>query len=117
MDWNDLLVNGLGVAGIGAFIAAVVNLLKLVKTKDWVLIPDGTAGTVSAMLNLIAFAVLAGFKIIKPDMEFDFITKYANEWTEILNGIIFVAGQFLASTLAHKYILKGKAFIGTSRSG
>lgn len=55
--------------GVSSLVAALVNLGKLVRVGTWELVPDGSAPSWSAALNLVAFVVIVGYLVTHPTAE------------------------------------------------
>jgi hypothetical protein len=70
-------------AGVAAFVAMLINFMKVVK-----LVKDGDAGMWSGILNLAALIILIAVKIFKPDVDVLIIDKYAQVVTSI--GLILL---------------------------
>jgi hypothetical protein len=70
-------------AGVGAVIAALVNVLK-----TFGVVQDGTAGRWFAGLNLVAIAGLIYIKLFQPQIAIDFIDAQAAVLAQILLAIL-----------------------------
>jgi hypothetical protein len=70
-------------AGVGAVIAALVNVLK-----TFGVVKDGTAGKWFAGLNLVAIVVLVYIRLFQPQIAVEFIDAQAAVLAQILLAIL-----------------------------
>lgn len=98
--------------GVGALIAALVNVLKTVGV-----VKDGQAPTVSTGLNLAGMVLLFAVGVIKPDFDLAGADKFAGDLAFVLVTVVGFVWQLIASRLTHEQALKGIGVIGKSFSG
>lgn len=78
-----VLVQFATLAGVGAAIAALVNVLK-----QFGVVKDGTGGKWFAGLNLVAIAILIYIKLFQPQIALEFIDAQAAVLAQILLAIL-----------------------------
>jgi hypothetical protein len=83
-------------AGIGAAIAALVNVLKTFKV-----IKDGTAGKWFAGFNLVAIALLVYLKLFQPQIAIEYIDSQAAIFAQVLLIILGYVVQLGSGLFAH----------------
>jgi len=77
-------------AGVAALISVIVNVLKYFQ-----LVPDGMAGRVFALLNLIAFVILAAMRVFAPQYSLSYLDAYAAQIATVglfISGYLFQLG-------------------------
>lgn len=93
-------------AGIAAFIAVLVNLLKVVK---WIK-PEGegwfNAGRASTIFNLVAFVAGAVLGLVRPDFDLAHLDGLFAQAAEALYYVGLFAAQVIASPLVHQELRK-----------
>jgi tellurite resistance protein TehA-like permease len=98
--------------GISALIAALINLLKVIKV-----VKEGTASQWSAGLNLAAFIALVAFGVFRPDLAMDILDGYAGQIAMVILFILGFLTQITGSSAAHEQLkTAGVPLIGTSFS-
>ncbi len=83
-------------AGVGAFLAGLVNVLK-----QFGIVSDGTAGRWFAGLSLVAIGVLVYLKLFQPQIAFEYIDAQAAVLAQILLLILGYVIQLGAGITAH----------------
>lgn len=78
-----VLVQFATLAGVGAVIAALVNVLKVLGV-----VQDGTGGKWFAGLNLVAIAILIYIRLFQPQIAIEFIDAQAAVLAQILLAIL-----------------------------
>lgn len=78
MEWNALLVLFGSLGGVGALVAALVNVGKTVG-----LVKDGQAPTVSTGLNLVGLVVVFVLGVVAPE-KIAGVSQYAGQFSEVL---------------------------------
>lgn len=97
--------------GVSALIAALVNLLKVIKV-----VKDGTSAQWAAALNLAAFIALVAFGVFRADLAMDILDGYAGQIAMIILFILGFITQMTGSKPAHDQLaaasvpLIGKSF-------
>ncbi len=105
-------------AGIGAAIAAVVNILKAFKV-----VTDGTAGKWFAGFNLVAIALLIYLKLFQPQIAIEYIDSQAAVFAQILLLILGYVVQLGSGLFAHglfanlRIPLIGKSYSREQKAG
>lgn len=84
-------------AGVGALLAAIVNVLKV-----FGVVTDGTAGRWFAGLSLAAIAVLVYLKLFQPGIAIEFVDNQAAVLAQILLLILGFVVQLGAGVTSHK---------------
>lgn len=110
MGFEGLLAQWLGLAGIAALIAVLINVGKLAGV-----VKDGQAQTWSAGLNLAGLIALFVLRIFKPDFDIGIIDEQAAALANAAVVIIGYITQLLSSKLAH-LAFKNVPMLGTSFS-
>ena len=110
MDFQSLLTQWMGLAGIAALIAVVINVLKLAGV-----VKDGSAQTWSAGLNLAGMAALLLLKIFRPEIDLSGIDQQAAALAEVAMVVLGYLTQLLSAKLAHLAV-KRVPLIGASFS-
>jgi hypothetical protein len=83
-------------AGIGAAIAAIVNVLK-----TFGVVGDQTAGRWFAALNLAGIALLVYLKLFRPDIAVEYIDAQAAALAQILLLLLGYVAQLGSGLVAH----------------
>lgn len=98
--------------GVGALIAALVNILKAVKV-----VADGTAGKWFAGFNLVAIGVLIYFKLFQPQIAIEYLDSQAAVLAQILLLILGYVVELGSGLFAHGLFANLRIpFIGKSYS-
>lgn len=98
-------------AGFGALVAALVNILK-----TFGVVTDGTGGQWFAGFNLVGIAVLLYFRFFQPDIPIDYIDAQAAVFAQILLLVLGYVVQLGSGLFAHNLFselrlpLVGKSF-------
>jgi hypothetical protein len=87
----------LTLAGFGALLAAVINVLKWAKV-----VKDETAGAWLAGLSLVTIAFLVYMKIFQPQIAIDFLDSQAAVIAQILILILGYVTQLFSGFASHK---------------
>lgn len=85
-----------GLAGFGAALAAVVNVLKHFKV-----VTDGTAGRWFAALSLASIALLVYLKLFQPQIAIEYLDAQAAIFAQILLLILGYVVQLGSGLFAH----------------
>jgi hypothetical protein len=96
---EQLLLQFLGLAGVAAFIAALVNACKY-----FGVIADGSAPKISLALSVLGFVALAVLKLFAPDVNIDGLSELAQKAADV---IAYVLGFFAMVGLparAHQFL-------------
>lgn len=96
---NDILqvvIMFASLGGVGALVAAIVNVLKTLK-----IVPDGAAGRVAAGLNLLALITLVTLTIVFPDLKIGVIDTQAGIIATVFMTIAGYVVQIFASDQTH----------------
>lgn len=110
MDFNSLLTAFGSLVGVGALIAILVNLAKLI---GWV--KDGTAQTWSAVLNIVGLIALLSLKLFKPDVSIPDLDAQAGALADVLVALSGFIVQLLSSKATHLAV-RNVPVIGKSNS-
>lgn len=109
--FSDLVVQFLGLAGVAALIAALINALKSFGY------PDGYASKLSAALSVLAFAVMSYFQIFAPEISVWELDEIAGVWAERLLYILGFIVQIGLPAKFHEFLKNGNIpFLGYSYS-
>lgn len=108
MEWNSLLTLFGSLGGIGALVAALVNIGK---TVGWV--KDNQAPTWVTGLNLAGLILVFVLGIFAPDMKIAGVDQFAGQLAIVLVTVFGFVWQILASKLTHS-ALKGTVLVGKS---
>ncbi len=111
MDFESLLSLLASLSGLGALIAALVNVLK---TAGWV--QDGQAGTVSAGLNLAALTMLLALGVLRPEFDLGAADRLAGQLAGVLSTVFAFVWQLGAARWSHRLVLRGLPWVGKSFS-
>jgi len=111
MSIENLFALFMGLGGIGALVAAVINILKTVGV-----VKDGQASTVSAGINLVLMAALLILKVYKPEVDIAGLDQQAAMLASALVTIFGFVWQLISAKIAHA-ALSGVPVIGKSFSG
>jgi hypothetical protein len=87
----------LTLAGVGALLAAIINILKVFKV-----VTDNTAGAWLAGLSLVAIAVLVYFKLFQPGITIEWLDAQAAVVAQILLLILGYVVQLFAGFKSHQ---------------
>lgn len=93
----EILIQVGGLVGVAAAIAAIINAGKTVG-----LIKDGDSGAWSALLNLIALAVLVSLKLYRPDISLEEVDVQVGAFAQIIGLLLSFIVQIKFSKLAHE---------------
>ena len=110
IDLPSLAAFFVGLAGIAALVAALVNL-----GKRFGIVPDGAAPKVAGFLTLAFFAGLVTTRILWPDFDYQSVDVVAGVIAQILVGVLGLIGQLGISKAANAG-LRGVPLIGYSHS-
>ncbi len=97
-------------AGVAAFLAAVINIGK---AFGWV--KDGLAPTWSTVLNLVAFVAFVVLRLFAPEIDIAGVDGAAAQLANTLVAILAFVGQ-LGVAKGTNAILRGAPVIGFSHS-
>lgn len=111
MDLESLLGLLASLSGLGALIAALVNVLKTAGV-----VQDGQAATVSAGLNLTALAVLLALGVLRPEFDLGAADRLAGQLAGVLSTVFAFVWQLGAARLSHRLVLRGLPWVGKSFS-
>ena len=100
---------------MGGFAALVAILINVFKAFGWV--KDGTAGTWSAVANLIGVVGLFVVQNFFPEANVSLIDEHLGAIAQILTGIFNYVFQYWVSSGTHKVLSAGNVpLIGTSNT-
>lgn len=109
---ENLLIQFLGLAGVSAFIAALINAGKYL-----CIVADDGAGKISLILSLVGFVAMSVLKLFAPDVDIAALDVEAAKAAEV---ILYVLGLFTMLGLPAKlhgwYKGAGLPVIGYSHS-
>ena len=108
-DLNSLVVFFGSLAGVGSFIAVLINIGKTVG-----LVKEGQAQAYSLGMNLAGLMILFVVGIVKPDVNIQGMDAQMGAVGSVLMIIFSFAWQLYSSKFAHDNILKGTPIIGAS---
>ncbi|MDR3575347.1 MAG: hypothetical protein P4L50_15915 [Anaerolineaceae bacterium] len=108
-DFPTFAVFFASLAGIGALITCLINILKTIG-----LVKDGQASTYSVGLNLLGLIVLFVLGVIKPAVNVQGLDQSAGQIANILVLVFGFIWQLVSSRFTHNNVLKGTPLIGTS---
>ena len=111
LDLSKLVAEFLALVGLAAFLAGVVNLLKLLG-----IVQDGSSATWSAALNLVGFVLFVALKIFSPDIDVLGLDGMLKTVAEVLVLLLSLFGQVFFSRLVHAHVLRGVWLVGKSFS-
>lgn len=106
----DLFAQWVALAGVGALIAVLINVGKVL---GWV--QEGQSTTWSTGLNIVGMIALLLLQIFKPDMDLAALDGAAGQIAQALVILVGLVTQMLSSKGAH-FALKGTPVIGKSFS-
>lgn len=109
MSVESLLAAFLALGGVGALIAALVNIAK---TVGWV--KDGQAPAVATGLNLLGMILLFVVGIVAPDFDVEGANQFAAQLANVLVVVFGFAWQLISSRITHEKALKGAPLVGKS---
>lgn len=95
---EQLLLQFLGLAGVAAFIAALVNV-----GKYFGIVADGSAPKISLALSVLGFVAMAALKLFAPDVSIEGLNEIAQKAADV---IAYVLGFFVMVGLpaqSHKF--------------
>ncbi len=108
-DFNSFIAFFASLAGTGALITCLVNILKTVG-----LVKDGQAPSYVIGLNLLGLIVLFVVGVIKPDVNIQGLDQDAAQIASILILVFGFVWQLVSSKFTHDKVLKGTPVIGAS---
>ena len=111
MGLSDLVLQYGSLAGVAAFVSALINVGKALNV-----VQDGQAPMYSLVLNVVGFAGFALLGVFAPTIEVAGINTAAGAIAQAALYILGLVLQLGTSRSAHENILKGTKFIGTSHS-
>jgi len=94
--------------GVGALIAALINVLKTIGV-----VKDGQAPAVSTGLNLLGLILLFVIGVIKPDFDLAGADRFAGELAGLLITVFGFIWQLVVARMTHDK-LRGIGVIGKS---
>jgi hypothetical protein len=109
-DFAELFAQWVALAGVGALIAVLINVGKVL---GWV--QEGQSTTWSTGLNIVGMVALLLLQIFKPDMDIAALDGAAGQIAQALVILVGLVTQMLSSKGAH-FALKGTPVIGKSFS-
>lgn len=107
---DDLLLQWSTLAGFGALIAFVVNVLKSLG-----LVRDGQAPTWSAALNLLGLAGLLALRVYAPQVDIVAVDEQVAQFVEVGLVVFAYIVQLLGSKVGHA-AARGAPLIGKTWS-
>jgi hypothetical protein len=107
----DLALSFGGLVGVAGVITVLVNLLKLL---GWV--ADGTSDTWIAVLNLVAFVILAAIKVFNPQITTAILDEQAARLATLGVFALGYLTQIIGSKQIYK-LIRGLPIIGKTFSG
>jgi hypothetical protein len=110
MDIMGLILQLLSLAGFGALVAVIVNILKFFNV-----VQDGTAPTWSTALNIVGLIALFVLKVFLPQQDIGQLDGIAASIAQLLVVVLGLLAQFGFAKLAH-FTLKGVPVFGQSNS-
>lgn len=110
MELNDLVTQLGALAGFGALVAVVVNLLKQAGV-----VADGQAGTWSAGLNLVGLVALFVLRVFAPAQDVGQLDGVAAGIAQALQAVAALVIQLGGAKAAHA-LLRGVPAVGKSYS-
>lgn len=110
MSFDNLIVLYASLAGIGALIALIINILKYAKV-----VQDDTAQTWSAALNLVALVAIVVVSVAYPSTDLIAIDAQIGKGVEAAMLIFGYVVQLISSAQTHN-VLRNVPVIGTSYS-
>lgn len=109
--FSDLVVQFVGLAGVAALIATIVNVAK---TFGY---PDGYASKLSAGLSVLAFVTMSYFQIFAPEVSVWAMDETAGVWAERLLYVLGFAVQIGLPAKFHEFFRSGEIpLLGYSHS-
>lgn len=107
--FQEIIVQFATLAGVAALIASLVNVAKTLG------LPDGSAPKASAVLSLLAFAALVGFKIFKPEIDVEGLDKQAADLAVLVLYVLGFVSQLGLPAKFHNFLSGSSVpFIGYS---
>lgn len=85
--------------GLAALIAMLINVGKV-----FGIVKDGTAGSWSAGLNLVALVVLVALKLFRPDLELEKVDVELGALAQVLGLVLTLLSQIKVSDKAHGFL-------------
>ena len=110
MDLGTLVSQFLGLAGVGAAIAVIINVLKYAGV-----VKDGTSQTWSAGLNILGLAGMFALKIFNPDVDLAGLDATVAQVAEACLVMFGYLVQLLSSKGFHE-LVRNVPLIGKSIS-
>lgn len=107
---DDLLIQWSALAGFGALIAFIINILK-----TFGLVKDDQAPTWSAALNLLGLAGLLALRVYAPQVDVVSLDAQVAQFVEVGLVVFAYILQLLGSKVAHTAV-RGTPLIGKSWS-
>jgi len=96
-----------GLAGLGIFLSAFVNVLKMLGA-----VGDGMGDKWFKGLNLIVFIVVAVIYFFEVPVDW----SQVDSWLTILASLIGLIIQLASGKVAYEYVLRGTPLVGFSHS-
>jgi len=109
-DLSSLLAQFLALAGVGALVALIINVLKVVGV-----VKDGDAPTWATGANLVGLVILFLLRVFVPQADIGKLDGLAATIAQIGVLVLGLVTQLLASRATH-YAVRGAALVGTSYS-
>jgi hypothetical protein len=110
MDIMGLLLQLLSLAGFGALVAVIVNILKYFNV-----VQEGTAPTWSVGLNIVGLIVLFVLKVFLPQQDIGALDGIAASIAQLLVVVLGLLTQLGFSKIMHISV-KGTPVVGQSDS-
>lgn len=110
MDIGILLVQLFSLAGVGALIALIVNVLKAFNV-----VSDGNAPTFVTGLNILGLVALFLLNVFNPSADIAHLDAIASAIAQVGIAVLGLVTQILGSKVTH-YAVKGSYLIGFSNS-
>lgn len=104
MDYTQIVNTLLGLAGLGALISILVNVLKVIG-----IVKDGYSELWYKGLNLLAFVGVAVVYLLEVEVDW----SQVDEWLKMLAGLLGLVVQIFGGKITYNTI-KGTPFIGFS---
>jgi hypothetical protein len=108
---DQLLTSLLSLGGFAAFVAALNNAGKKLG-----LVPDGKAGAVSLVLNLVGLVGLAGLQLAGRADLIPVLDANAGSIAQALTAVVALVFQLYISRTTHTNVLAGMPLVGKSHS-
>ena len=110
MDFASLVTQLMSLAGLGALIAVIVNILKFFNV-----IPEDKAMIVVTALNIVGMVALFALKVFLPNQDIGQLDAVAAGIAQVLVVVLGILVQIGASKLMHASV-KGTPVLGHSGS-